>query len=71
VPQALAYYKELERRADVAYEVSPYSRGKGPVAFNFDWAFNYFPLAYNRPGPTMTIYRLRGGGCAKGATSTG
>ncbi len=71
VPNALAYYKELERRAEVAYEVSPYSRGKGPVAFNFDWAFNYFPLAYNRPGPTMTIYRLRGGGCAKGATSTG
>ncbi|HEV2060129.1 MAG TPA: glycosyltransferase family 39 protein [Solirubrobacteraceae bacterium] len=66
VPDALAYYEELERRAEVAYEVSPYSRGKGPVAFNFDWTFNYYPLAYNRPGPTMTIYRLRGGGCADG-----
>ncbi len=65
VPQALAYYKALEARADVAYEVSPYSRGKGPVAFNFDWTFNYYPLAFNRPGPTMTIYRLRGGGCAE------
>ncbi|MBW3607284.1 MAG: glycosyltransferase family 39 protein [Actinobacteria bacterium] len=68
VPNALAYYEELERRAEVAYEVSPYSRGKGPVAFNFDWTFNYYPLAYNRPGPTMTIYRLRGGGCADGVT---
>ncbi|MDQ3723550.1 MAG: glycosyltransferase family 39 protein [Actinomycetota bacterium] len=71
VPNALAYYKELERRSDVAYEVSPYSRGKGPVAFNFDWTFNYYPLAYNRPGPTMTIYRLNGGGCAEEVTATG
>jgi len=66
VPNALAYYAELERRAEVAYEVSPYSKGKGPVAFNFDWAFNYYPLSYNRPGPTMTIFRLRGGKCAEG-----
>jgi dolichyl-phosphate-mannose-protein mannosyltransferase len=66
VPKALEYYKTLERHADVAYEVSPYSRGKGPVPFNFDWTFNYYPLAYNRPGPTLTIYRLRGGVCAAG-----
>lgn len=69
VPDALDYYEELERRSVVAYEVSPYSRGKGPVAFNFDWTFNYYPLAFNRPGPTMTIYRLTGGGCADGATA--
>ncbi len=69
VPQALAYYKELERRSDVAYQVSPYSKGKGPVAFNFDWTFNYYPLAYNRPGPSVTIYRLKGGGCAEGAAA--
>jgi dolichyl-phosphate-mannose-protein mannosyltransferase len=66
VPHALEYYKTLEQRADVAYEVSPYSRGKGPVPFNFDWTFNYYPLAFNRPGPTLTIYRLRSGGCASG-----
>ena len=71
VPQALAYYQELERRSEVAYAVSPYSRGKGPVAFNFDWTFNYFPLAYNRPGPTMTIYRLRGGNCADDVPAEG
>jgi len=69
VPQALAYYAELERRSDVAYQVSPYSKGKGPVAFNFDWTFNYYPLAYNRPGPTMTVYRLNGGPCAEGAAA--
>jgi Dolichyl-phosphate-mannose-protein mannosyltransferase len=70
VPQALAYYRELERRADVAYEASPYGSGKAPVAFNFDWSFDYYPLAYERPGPLMTVYRLRGGRCA-GVSSPG
>jgi hypothetical protein len=51
--------------------VSPYSKGKGPVKFNFDWTFNYYPLAYNRPGPVMTIYRLQGGRCAQGQTTSG
>ena len=66
VPGALAYYKRLEQRSRVAHVVSPYSKGKGPVGFNFDWTFNYYPLAYNRPGPEMTIYRLQGGQCAQG-----
>ena len=39
------------------------ARGRGPVAFNFDWSFDYYPLAYHRPGPKMTVYRLRGGRC--------
>ena len=64
VPDALAYYRELERRADVAYEASPYREGADPVTFNFDWSFDYYPLAYHRPGPVMTVYRLRGGACA-------
>ncbi len=28
------------------------------MEFNFDFAFNFYPLAYYRPGPEMTIYRL-------------
>jgi 4-amino-4-deoxy-L-arabinose transferase-like glycosyltransferase len=64
VPRAVAYYAELERRADKVAEFSPYRRGQGPVAFNFDWSFDFYPLAYERPGPVMTIYRLRGGACA-------
>ncbi len=63
-PRALEYYRLLERRSKVAHNVSPYSEGKGPVKFNFDWTFDYYPLAYNRPGPEMTIYRLQGGQCA-------
>jgi 4-amino-4-deoxy-L-arabinose transferase-like glycosyltransferase len=63
VPRALAYYRELERNADVVYRASPYGAGSGPVKFNFDWSFDYYPLAYHRPGPEMTVYRLRGGEC--------
>jgi Dolichyl-phosphate-mannose-protein mannosyltransferase len=60
VPRALAYYRELERRSTVVFEASPYGRGAHPPAFNFDWSFDYYPLAYRRPGPLMTIYRLDG-----------
>jgi 4-amino-4-deoxy-L-arabinose transferase-like glycosyltransferase len=67
VPRAIAYYRELERRSDVVFHASPYRPGAGPVKFNFDWSFDYEPLAYARPGPEMTIYRLRGGRCASGA----
>jgi Dolichyl-phosphate-mannose-protein mannosyltransferase len=66
VPNAIAYYRALERRADVAFHASPYHPGARPVAFNFDWSFDYEPLAYARPGPEMTVYRLRGGRCAPG-----
>ena len=65
VPRALAYYDTLARRGDVVYRASPYVQGHGPVAFGFDWSFDYYPLAYSRPGPQMTIYKLRGGRCAK------
>jgi hypothetical protein len=60
----MRYYRELERRAEVVHQDSPYSRGAGPVGFNFDWSFDFYPLAYYRPGPLMTVYRLRGGKCA-------
>jgi len=33
------------------------------VSFSFDWSFDYYPLAYRRPGPAMTIYRLHDGRC--------
>jgi Dolichyl-phosphate-mannose-protein mannosyltransferase len=63
VPRAIAYYRDLERRSKLAFEASPYAKGKGPVKFNFDWTFDYYPLAYDQPGPLMQVYRLRGGKC--------
>jgi hypothetical protein len=65
VPQAIAYYRDLARQGEVVYRASPYARGHAPVAFGFDWSFDYYPLAYHRPGPQITVYRLHGGGCAR------
>jgi hypothetical protein len=57
VPQALKYYDELKRRADLVYDSKPYG---STVPFSFDYSFNYYPLSYSRPGPEIRIYRLRG-----------
>ncbi len=65
-PLAVAYYRALARAGEVVYHASPYRPGAHPVAFNFDWSFDYYPLAYARPGPEVTIYRLRGGRCTRG-----
>jgi hypothetical protein len=64
VPLALAYYHALARAGRVLYSISPYSPRAHPIAFNFDWTFDYYPLAYTRPGPAITVYRLDGGRCA-------
>jgi hypothetical protein len=29
------------------------------VKFNFDWSFDYYPAAYDRPGAEIWVYRLR------------
>ena len=66
VPLAIAYYRALNQQGELVYRSSPYPRGQGgreSVPFNFDWSFDYYPLAYHRPGPAMTVYRLRGGRC--------
>lgn len=65
VPRAIAYYAELERRGELVYEASPFREGADPVPFDFDWSFDYYPRAYERPGAVMKVYRLRGGNCAK------
>ncbi len=65
LPGAIAYYHALARQGEVLEHVSPYAKGNGPVPFGFDWTFDYYPLAYDRPGPEMTVYRLRGGRCGR------
>jgi hypothetical protein len=64
VPLAIAYYRTLKERGEVVFRSSPYARGEGAVPFGFDWSFDYYPLSYERPGPSVTVYRLRGGRCA-------
>jgi hypothetical protein len=65
VPLAIAYYRTLKERGEVVFRSSPYAHGEGPVPFGFDWSFDYYPLAYERPGPSITVYRLHGGRCAR------
>ena len=60
VPNAIRYYAELRRRADVVYRVTPLEPNAKPVRFSFDDSFNYRPLSYERPGPEIVVYRLRG-----------
>jgi 4-amino-4-deoxy-L-arabinose transferase-like glycosyltransferase len=57
-PQARAYYRRLDRESDVLREFSPYKPGAEPVPFSFDLSYNYYPSAYERPGPTVVIHRL-------------
>ena len=71
VPLAVAYYAALAREGRVAYQASPYYAGAAPVAFNFDWTFDYYNLAYARPGPLITVYHLDGGTCAAGGRAAG
>jgi len=63
VPSAIAYYRALRRDATLEFESSPYAKASAGVGFNFDWSFDYYPLAYKRPGPVMRVYRLHGDGC--------
>jgi hypothetical protein len=58
VPNAIRFYDQLRKRAEVVYRVSP--RGDDPVrGFSFDFSFNSYPLDYQRAGPEIVIYRLR------------
>ncbi len=69
VPGAIAYYRALEASADVIYRATPYGPGESSVPFNFDFSFDQYPMAYDRPGPEMTVYRLKTGRCAHTATA--
>lgn len=62
-PDAVAYYRELGRASTVLHRETPYRAGHGPVPFDFDRSYSYFPLDYARPGPELTVRRLHGGRC--------
>jgi hypothetical protein len=57
-PDARAYYERLDDESRLVREFSPYDEGADPVPFHFDLSYNLYPPEYNRPGPTVRIYRL-------------
>ena len=60
-PAVLAYYRALRRQGRVVFRASPYEPGAKPVPFDFDLSTHlYLPEAFERPGPDVTVYRLRG-----------
>ena len=63
MPEAAAYYKALDERAERVASFSPMKPGKALPTFNFDISYNYYPLSYKRPGPQIDVYRLSGGSC--------
>lgn len=74
VPEAVRYYRELERRGTLLWQVSPFGKAapdgrpwgplEAPVEYQIDRQATTYELAYERPGPIASVYRLRGGRCA-------
>ena len=57
---AEAYYAALDAATESKVTISPFYASDDPVEFDFDWSFNYYPRAYERPGPVVEIHRLSG-----------
>lgn len=57
-PRANAYYDRLRAESTRVFHVSPLRVGAELQPFNFDKSYNYYSPAYQRPGPTVDIYRL-------------
>jgi hypothetical protein len=56
--RANAYYARLRQESTRVFHVSPLRVGADPQPFNFDQSYNYYSPAYQRPGPSVDIYRL-------------
>ena len=63
-PEGMAFYHSLVTHSKLLFRVSPWKQGSAPVPFSFDDSFNYLPSAYERPGPVISVYKLKGNGCA-------
>jgi hypothetical protein len=59
VPEAVKYYRALERQSDLKYQSTPFDGPGAKNYFQYDLAFNFGQLRYRRPGPSMRVYRLR------------
>nr|WP_260173959.1 glycosyltransferase family 39 protein [Nocardioides albus] len=55
---AAAYYDRLRREADQIVTMSPYRDGASAPKFSFDFSYDWYPLAFERPGPEIEIVSL-------------
>jgi hypothetical protein len=53
------YYRALDAQSERTVTFTPFRDGADPVEFSYDFSFNYYPRAYERPGPVVEIHRLR------------
>jgi hypothetical protein len=60
VPRALAYYKRLQAESTRIYHLSPFKPGRKSVPLHYDFSYDYYPTAYQRPGGIIDVYRLHG-----------
>jgi Dolichyl-phosphate-mannose-protein mannosyltransferase len=72
--RAASYFSALARHGTVRFSASPWGDvdspggpGKDVVPFDFDFSYDFYPLAYERPGPMVLVYRLHGGACGGAA----
>lgn len=75
--RARGYYDALERAGTVRFSASPWGpvgRPGGPgrdvVRFDYDFSYDFYPLAYDRPGPMVHVYRLTGGRCGPASAAS-
>ncbi len=61
---ASEYYAALDERAEHVVSFSPVRPGESLPRFNFDISYDWYPMAYARPGPRIDVYRLKTGRCA-------
>jgi hypothetical protein len=52
------YYDRLEEETDHTAAFSPYRDGASPPDFSYDLSFNWYPLAFERPGPYLELRHL-------------
>lgn len=59
VPDAVRYYRALERQAVLRFSISPFDGPEAKNYFQYDKAFNFVQLRYRLPGPSVRVYRLK------------
>jgi 4-amino-4-deoxy-L-arabinose transferase-like glycosyltransferase len=72
--RAESYYRALARNGTVRFSASPWGDvgrpggpGKDVVPFDYDFTYDFYPLSYDRPGPMVQVYELRGDRCGRPA----